>query len=189
MLIFLFSYFSIECRLLIFGLFSHIVIHVLVVLSWVMVFWLQIVAEHLSNWCINVYGLIIMPWIQAWHAILLVNTECIYQHCWFGLLYLASLCVQQPQGQLSLSYWSLLSASSRTTNTTSQSVSVQVVLLLQWLFCTVQGKWARQYCIIRRCSWSCRQRQCQQEADTVVACTIIVYGSRLSIISFRTVPR
>lgn len=96
MLIFLFSYFSIECRLLIFGLFSHIVIHVLVVLSWVMVFWLQIVAEHLSNWCINVYGLIIMPWIQAWHAILLVNTECIYQHCWFGLLYLASLCVQQP---------------------------------------------------------------------------------------------
>lgn len=100
MLIFLFSYFSIECRLLIFGLFSHIVIHVLVVLSWVMVFWLQIVAEHLSNWCINVYGLIIMPWIQAWHAILLVNTECIYQHCWFGLLYLASLCVQQPQGEM-----------------------------------------------------------------------------------------
>uniref|UniRef100_A0A0D3H9C9 Seipin n=2 Tax=Oryza TaxID=4527 RepID=A0A0D3H9C9_9ORYZ len=29
-----------------------------------------------------------------------------------------------------------------------------------------KGKWARQYCIIRRCSWSCRQRQCQQEADT-----------------------
>uniref|UniRef100_A0A0E0M3U8 Uncharacterized protein n=1 Tax=Oryza punctata TaxID=4537 RepID=A0A0E0M3U8_ORYPU len=62
---------------------------------------------------------------------------------------------------------------------------VRVLVMLRWRsesgLTTTRGN-AWQYCIIRRCSWSCRQRQCQQAADTVVAYQRFKKGPELSVI-------